>query len=364
MVSLNDVTYVIRIRELCSWTPTFVGDDSGSEEEGFMGRFDQDEEKVLEPEIQETINKVFHDVEGANEEPIDSDPLGLAQLINRKRDKTTETKCSETPKFPPGYASIPKETIKVGTGLGLNMECCKNTLASLVAGNGEFIVDLWMLRQVWGNTYFDFASTSARGKLGGIICKWNSLLIGMMGDFNDVHDAGERFGSVFNERQAEIFNEFITNASLIDILLAGVFLEKGIPDHRPILLKESMADYSPTHFRFFHSWLAMEGFHNLVVDTWNNDGIVEANGFISFKKKLQNLKKIDQGCASEEDFLNRNDSITFLGEIDRLEAKDIARKSKIKLAIEGAAELVVARCHTLWSSPWFVVKELLVCTTS
>jgi hypothetical protein len=28
-------------------------------------------------------------------------------------------------------------------------------------------VDLWMLRQVWGNTHFDFASMSARGMSGG-----------------------------------------------------------------------------------------------------------------------------------------------------------------------------------------------------
>nr|GEW86342.1 hypothetical protein [Tanacetum cinerariifolium] len=91
-------------------------------------------------------------------------------------------------------------------------------------------VDLWMLRQVWGNSHFNFASTSA----------------------------------------------------------------KGMPNHRLILLKESEIDYGPTPYRFFHSWLEMEGFHNLVVHTWKNDG-----------------------------------------EIDRLETKDIAQKAKIKWAIEG-----------------------------
>nr|GEW86343.1 RNA-directed DNA polymerase, eukaryota, reverse transcriptase zinc-binding domain protein [Tanacetum cinerariifolium] len=91
-------------------------------------------------------------------------------------------------------------------------------------------VDLWMLRQVWGNNHFNFASTSA----------------------------------------------------------------KGMPNHRLILLKEFEIDYGPTPYRFFHSWLEMEGFHNLVVHTWKNDG-----------------------------------------EIDRLETKDIAQKAKIKWAIEG-----------------------------
>ncbi|GKF92314.1 hypothetical protein Tco_0279033 [Tanacetum coccineum] len=111
----------------------------------------------------------------------------------------------------------------------------------------------------------------------------------------------------------------------------------------------------PTPFRFFHSWLEMDGFHDLVAQTLNNDGIVDGNGFTLFKKKLQNLKKvirvwiasrkadtyalkkehhrrlstidskIDQGCASEADFMTRRDSLSILGE-----AKDYAQKAKIK----------------------------------
>ncbi|GKA87761.1 putative RNA-directed DNA polymerase, eukaryota, reverse transcriptase zinc-binding domain protein [Tanacetum coccineum] len=172
----------------------------------------------------------------------------------------------------------------------------------------------------------------------------------LQGDFNEVREEGERYGSNFCERQARIFNDFITENSLIDIPLGGfnftwtnkwgtkmskldrflvsesfyetfphatgLVLEKGIPDHRPILLKESI--------------------------TWKNDGIVDVNGFTLFKKKLQNLKKvirvwissrksdtfalkkehqhrlsiidskIDQGCASDEDFKTRRDSLTVL----------------------------------------------------
>ncbi|GJX49066.1 hypothetical protein Tco_0275911 [Tanacetum coccineum] len=145
----------------------------------------------------------------------------------------------------------------------------------------------------------------------------------------------------------------------------GLVLEKGIPDHRPILLKESIVDYGPIPFRFFHSWLEMDGFHDLVAKTWKDDGIVDENGFILFKKKLQNLKKvirgwigsrkaetyaskkehqhrlsiidskIDQGCAREEDFISRHDSLAILGNMDRLEAKDYAQKAKIKWALEG-----------------------------
>ncbi|GKB74977.1 putative RNA-directed DNA polymerase, eukaryota, reverse transcriptase zinc-binding domain protein [Tanacetum coccineum] len=63
-----------------------------------------------------------------------------------------------------------------------------------------------------------------------------------------------------------------------------------ILDHRLILLKDFKVDFGPTHFRFFHFWLELDVCNDLVVQTWTHDGIVEASGFISFKKKLKNLK--------------------------------------------------------------------------
>ena len=252
-------------------------------------------------------------------------------------------------------------------------------------------VSLWVLRQLWGNSQFDFASSSARGMSGGIICIWNrnvflksnivcndnfvvvdglwvhgnlnirwinvyapqnlsskialwsSLLnlivswdgiVVVMGDFNEVRDASERFGSVFNDRQAKCFNEFIEDSSLIDIPLGGykftwtdkwgskmiklerylvsdnfleyfphitgVVLEKGTSDHRPILLKDSHVDYGPTPFRFFHSWLELEGFHELVVNTWTNDGLSNENGMVQFKKKLHHLKHVIRGWLGQK----------------------------------------------------------------
>ncbi|GJR21605.1 RNA-directed DNA polymerase, eukaryota, reverse transcriptase zinc-binding domain protein [Tanacetum coccineum] len=455
----------------------FWGDDSVTDDEDFMGKYEADKAEFFKNKDVESAvglandigdeniyvnNDQVHDECAHGEEPLDSDPFELDSPIKKRGGKDTKEKCFVTPDFPPGFSpnshknqkgsvSCNKqeddvsrehlgfslverlvETIKVGLALGLNMEGCENTLASLIAGNGEIIetkvlhVDLWMLRQVWGNSHFDFASTSARGMSGGIICIWNSLLfcksrivcnenyvvveglwipndvrlmwivvyspqnmpskialwssltniisnwdgnLIVMGDFNEVREAGERYGSIFNERQAEIFNEFISNSALIDIPLGGfsftwtdkwgskmskldqflvsnsfyevfshvpgVILEKGIPDHRPILLKEFVTDYGPTTFRFFNSWLDMKGFHDLVSQTWHHDGIVEACGFTSLKKKLHNLKgvirvcvaskksessmikrdhesrlasidaKVDQGCANEEDFINR-----------------------------------------------------------
>lgn len=317
-------------------------------------------------------------------------------------------------------------------------------------------VDLWMLRQIWGNTFFDFVSSSARGKSGGILCMWNKLLFQktkavcfrnyvvvegvwlasnvpvmfisvyapqvsaekrelwraldvliyswdgpavVICDFNEVWDDSERFGSEFFQNQADSFNEFILDAELIDVsmggfsftwtnrwaskmsrldrfLVTGAFLEvfnritglvleKDIPDHRPIVLKHKHFDYGPSPFRFFNSWLEVDGFYDLVVHTWKNDGIEHYNGLVKFKNKLKNLKEvirswivkfrfkaneikvqhqecvqevdslIDHGCALKEDVARRIESVKFLKNFDMLEAKDLAQKTKLKWATEG-----------------------------
>nr|GEU68392.1 hypothetical protein [Tanacetum cinerariifolium] len=347
----------------------------------------------------------------------DSDPFELEPLINMKASKVVhESACRILLFFhlafrhnvlmtihsnslggshkSVGFSLVERleETIEVGLALGLNMEGCECTLAALITNNG----DLKVLRQVWGNNHFDFASTSARGMTGGIVCIWNDLVFKKskilcnenyvdievnnwdvisvtMGDFNEVREAGERFGSFYNDRQADLFNNFISNASLIDVPLggykftwtdkwgskmnkidrflvselfyetfpniSGVILEKAISDHRPILIKDYVVDL--------------------------NDGIVEANDLISFKKKPQNLKRVirewvalqrsisltlkkdhlrrlfsvdtkfDQGLASKMDLCDRCESIRILGDLDKWEASDITQKSRTKWALEG-----------------------------
>nr|KAJ0203555.1 hypothetical protein LSAT_V11C500296390 [Lactuca sativa] len=139
-----------------------------------------------------------------------------------------------------------------------------------------------------------------------------------------VRVASEIYGSVSLPHEANIFNDFISHAGLVDILLGGysftwsdkvvtkmskldsflvsegtleIFpnltgfvLERHLWDHRPILLKEISIDYSPP-FRVFHSWFSMDGFVQMVEDSWNNNGIFHPNALVFFKKKLHHLKK-------------------------------------------------------------------------
>ncbi|GKB37910.1 RNA-directed DNA polymerase, eukaryota [Tanacetum coccineum] len=103
-----------------------------------------------------------------------------------------------------------------------------------------------------------------------------------MGDFNEVRIQEERFGSIFNSNGAAIFNHFISSSDLVEVPIGGCTftwvhkskmskldcflisnglmqscpnisaptLDRYLPDHRPILLREISFDYGPTPFRF------------------------------------------------------------------------------------------------------------------
>nr|GFB80322.1 RNA-directed DNA polymerase, eukaryota [Tanacetum cinerariifolium] len=168
-----------------------------------------------------------------------------------------------------------------------------------------------------------------------------------MGDFNEVRSEHERFGSTFNRQEAIAFNNFIYSTCLIDLPLEGyaftwahksasnmskldrylisegvldlfphlsaLCLDRHLSDHRPILLRETNYDYGPSPFRFFHSWFAMEGFNSFVKTTWKSLNIVERNGLIRVKKKLQALKIA----------------------IKAWNAMEISQKTRIRWSIEG-----------------------------
>nr|GEY42704.1 hypothetical protein [Tanacetum cinerariifolium] len=198
LVIMNNVTYTIRVRELCSWTPTFVGNDLDSEDEDSVGKYDiqgdknfvdndvesladiMDDienvqtnvvDKVFEANVQEHAVKDPPDIVGLNELPNYSDSFGLDSLIKKKSGKVTNLISSKTHVFPLeftptttsnqqssesfhniskdgvcfkqlGFSMLERleETIKVGLAIRLNMEDCENTLASLVAEKGDFNV--------------------------------------------------------------------------------------------------------------------------------------------------------------------------------------------------------------------------------
>ncbi|GJW99717.1 RNA-directed DNA polymerase, eukaryota [Tanacetum coccineum] len=143
-----------------------------------------------------------------------------------------------------------------------------------------------------------------------------------MGDLNDVRVPSERHDSMFNKQGASMFNTFINTSSLIDMpfggfsftwadknatkmskldrflmlegllcqfhAMSGLILARHLSDHhRPIVLRECDIDYGPFPFKMFHLWFDLEGFEQLVKDSWHNDVVVDLNEMSYLKKKFQ-----------------------------------------------------------------------------
>ncbi|GJV95118.1 hypothetical protein Tco_1546695 [Tanacetum coccineum] len=179
-VSINNVSYAIRVRELCSWTPSFIGQEFSSEGLSSNGLSDKEDDSLsgtngvdLGADIHggsQSDGEVHYSDENQVDNnnnsspspsvvpnsfqsiPGGSDPFELEPLINRKPHKVPSVNHSETPEFPlvilqkkvnsPWLCSEGRleETIKVGLAMGLNMDGCETTLASLIANIGDTVV--------------------------------------------------------------------------------------------------------------------------------------------------------------------------------------------------------------------------------
>nr|GEW55686.1 RNA-directed DNA polymerase, eukaryota [Tanacetum cinerariifolium] len=174
------------------------------------------------------------------------------------------------------------------------------------------------------DNFHDAAKRVLWDYVSSIINRWDGDTI-VMGDFNKIRNMGERMGSVFNSRGASEFNSFIDNSGLVEVQLEGfsftwshpsakkiskldpflvsegftslfprtsaICLDKHLSDHRPILLREAITDYGASLFRFYHSWFKLNGFDDMVSNTWQSIMLDDSNAMIRFKKKLQCMKK-------------------------------------------------------------------------
>ncbi|GKB13345.1 reverse transcriptase domain, reverse transcriptase zinc-binding domain protein [Tanacetum coccineum] len=338
MVSVKDATYAIRVRELYSWMPTFEGDDSESIEEGSLGGNDNQEEKIFdninaesvadlvdnirndqnfifveheiqEDEIQVQVSKNIdvHEEADVNKQLCDSDPFELASLINKKCGKALDLIRSETPEFPLGYS--PKslrdhqvseafhkisdgdshkqtgfsmiqrleETIKVGMALGLNMEGCENTLASLVADNGEF--------------------TAFR--------RLNCYML--------------------------IYGCFVRCGVILTLTLHPLLQEVSRAESYVYGIVWWIVVYAPQNLS---SKIALWSSLAALIATW--DGILVVMRISMKESKLSSIDvKVDQGSANDEDLKTRSDLSICLGDLNRMDAQDLVQKAKIRWAIEG-----------------------------
>ncbi|GJT90633.1 RNA-directed DNA polymerase, eukaryota [Tanacetum coccineum] len=107
---------------------------------------------------------------------------------------------------------------------------------------------------------------------------------------------------------------------------------------RPIfLLKEVFSDFGPTPFHFYHSWLELPGFDDLVSKSWNSFTLDDYNGLSKdLKSKLCDIDKVlDQGGVTDDILLSRLEVLKQLHDVQSSNNRDIMQKAKIRWAIEG-----------------------------
>ncbi|GJS77396.1 hypothetical protein Tco_0727277 [Tanacetum coccineum] len=127
----------------------------------------------------------------------------------------------------------------------------------------------------------------------------------------------------------------------------------------------SITDYGPTPFRFYNSWIEIDGFKELVEDSWRDAPVDNCNGMRTFMFKLKFLKnkikewnsrflknskadlthlqeelkqidaEIDCGKGNDSIVAQRLDVMNSINNIVKIYDSQALQKAKIKWAIEG-----------------------------
>ncbi|GKD69608.1 RNA-directed DNA polymerase, eukaryota [Tanacetum coccineum] len=336
---------------------------------------DSDVEKVSETSgMQENGigNDNEHSIHG--EENIhSSDPFNIYELLQKKKDKIHQTKESD-PTHPPGFTpelgnnnkeeglNSVNDQRKLVSGKKIisyhNVEASTHHTTCMPITGGS-ILDVMnnLIKMLCGNLAFDHAVSSSvdyflaimgtwtptstkplvilvyapqelskKRELWGYLCslidRWGGETV-VLGEFNEVRMEQERFGSTFNIQGANAFNNFISLAGLLDLFphLSSLCLDRHLSDHRPIIMFESKLDYGPIPFRMFHSSFKIEGFDKFVEDTWDSMNVMDSNGLIRMKKKLQLIKNAIKSWVKEKKNLMNEANFAIkckLTEVDKL----------------------------------------------
>ncbi|GJS24765.1 RNA-directed DNA polymerase, eukaryota, reverse transcriptase zinc-binding domain protein [Tanacetum coccineum] len=341
----------VRAKEVPGWVPDFVedneeeneSDDESYEDEPNVGDLknvenlesDSDGDVVSDNKFDEEPH-IQNDAENSvGQNNVHSeDPFNLYEILNKKRDGTNkDLKFVDSLRYPLGFT--PRDN--------------KDDCGDHSYGGNENIE-----QNIVEEGHFKKSEMPSSG--GSVLLLIDELIKGevvIMGDFNEVRNKDERFGSVFNKQGADAFNSFISNAGLVEVPLGGcsftwchksatkmskldrflisdslmclcpnissISLDRYLSDHRPILMREAFYDYGPVPFRFFHYWYEMEGFDKFVEDTWKEAPNTDSNALTKMMHKLKYLKdKIriwNRSC--KEKMNNRKRSLkTELAEFD------------------------------------------------
>nr|GFA77779.1 RNA-directed DNA polymerase, eukaryota [Tanacetum cinerariifolium] len=155
------------------------------------------------------------------------DPFDIYELLNHKRpviDKNSNSK--ESLKYPLGYtltgshfkkSDVPKSGDSI-LQLIDDLVKVRETIRGDWMPNGKklLIISVYAPQALDVNKLlWDYLSL--------MMSKWEGEVV-IIGDFNDVRNKSERFGTLLNRQSADVFNRFIPNAGLEEVPLEGCSL--------------------------------------------------------------------------------------------------------------------------------------------
>nr|GEX00497.1 RNA-directed DNA polymerase, eukaryota [Tanacetum cinerariifolium] len=240
-----------------------------------------------------------------------SDDMKSASKRIISKEEGTKSVCSghikksETPRSGGSILSLMDELVKAGQTMGYNMD-------GYSVGNSGWILCVWetnsfkklnatvsdylvMIRGtgVTNGKSFLIISVYAPQELTEkkllwdylchVIANWKGEVI-VMGDFNEVRNKNERFGSVFNMQGANAFNSFISSAGLEEVPFG------------------------------------VDGFEKLVNETWSEAHVDMSNAMLNLMKRLKYLKKKIRAWNNDMRKYSKNNKLTFKVELENLDS--------------------------------------------
>nr|GEW57794.1 RNA-directed DNA polymerase, eukaryota [Tanacetum cinerariifolium] len=243
-VSKQGKVYVVRAKEATGWVPDF-GEKNSDESEDYSDNNSVGKKNWVESEEGEIIPEFVQNDAFINNiaesEPINGDA--------RKNQSVSHEMNDSNPKFPPGFTPRQLDHYEYE-----KVEALRESTNPQDSKKETKMVslDVFVVKNLWGNMLFDFATSSARGRSRGTWLAnnvdllfisvyspqelslkrvlWNYMLetlnrwqgeVIIIGDFNEVRFASKHHGSYFHSLNAAEFNMFITSSQLIDIPLGG-----------------------------------------------------------------------------------------------------------------------------------------------
>nr|GFA02069.1 RNA-directed DNA polymerase, eukaryota, reverse transcriptase zinc-binding domain protein [Tanacetum cinerariifolium] len=239
-IAFRGKVYWIRAKEVPGWIPEIMevsDDDEQSVEDDNGGDIVVHEvgNHGEDSDVDEVSEMMFDESSGQKKKQYE-DPFGIYSLLDKQRKVNShgDTVNGESLKYLPGFTPI-NATEMMGQS-NKNVEKQNgdrdqyNNGEEPLNGRDDYSDNMGAKPDDldWGCSG-RFKKSVAPRTGGSILCLMEEVVkvgqtigeVMMMGDFNEVRFKSDRFGSFFNEHGADMFNSFISNASLEEVPLGG-----------------------------------------------------------------------------------------------------------------------------------------------